>query len=132
LPSGFDPASKLDDNGIYFVGDKGCLIAPGWSGVPRLLPESLAKSFVPPAPSLARSPGHRKEWVDACIAGKPEDAQAGFWYSAPFTESLLVGVLPIRLGKRIEWDAAAMKATNAPEADALIRKAYRQGFELPS
>lgn len=26
---------------------------------------------------------------------------------------------------------AAMKATNAPEADPLIRKPYRKGFELP-
>ena len=128
---GFESAGKLSDNGIYFVGNKGCLIAPGWSGAPRLLPESLMNSFVPPAPTLPRSPGHRKEWVDACIAGRPEDAKAGFWYSAPFTESLLVGVLPIRLGKRIEWDAAAMKATNAPEAEALIRKTYRKGFELP-
>ena len=40
-------------------------------------------------------------------------------------------LLPVRLGKRIEWDAAAMKATNAPEADPLIRKRYRQGFGLP-
>jgi predicted dehydrogenase len=131
LPPGFDPAGKLGDNGIYFVGDKGSLIAPGWSGAPRLVPESATQSFFPPAPTLPRSLGHRQEWVDACIAGKPEDAKAGFWYSAPFTESLLVGVLPIRLGKRIEWDAAAMKATNAPEADPLIRKSYRQGFELP-
>ena len=73
----------------------------------------------------------KKHLVDACIAGRPEDAKAGFWYSAPFTEALLVGVLPIRLGKRIEWDAAAMKATNAPEAEPLIRKPYRKGFELP-
>ena len=43
----------------------------------------------------------------------------------------LTGVLPIRLGKRIEWDSAAMKATNAPEADPMIRKTYRKGFELP-
>lgn len=130
-PSGADPSLKLDDNGIYFVGTKGSLLAPGWSGPPRLMPESLMNSFTPPAPTLPRSPGHRKEWVDACLAGKPNDAKAGFWYSAPFTESLLVGVLPIRLGKRIEWDAASMKATNAPDAEPLIRKSYRKGFELP-
>jgi predicted dehydrogenase len=129
-PPGFDTTRPFEDNGIIFIGDKGSLIAPGWSGRPRLLPDSLMKSFVMPPRTLPRSPGHRKEWVDACIAGKPEDAKAGFWYSAPFTEALLVGVLPIRLGKRIEWDAAAMRATNAPEADALIRKTYRKGFEL--
>ncbi|MEI6676252.1 MAG: Gfo/Idh/MocA family oxidoreductase [Verrucomicrobiota bacterium] len=131
-PPGFDTTRPFEDNGIIFRGDKGSLIAPGWSGRPRLLPDSAMKSFVLPPRTLPRSPGHRKEWVDACIAGKPEDAKAGFWYSAPFTEALLVGVLPIRLGKRIEWDAAAMRATNAPEADALIRKTYRKGFELPT
>jgi len=55
-----------------------------------------------------------------------------FWYSAPFTETLLVGVLPIRSIERIEWDATAMKASNTPEADTLIRKPYRSGLELPS
>jgi len=131
-PPGMEPDRKLNDNGIYFVGDKGVILCGGWSGAPRLVPESAMASFVRPEKTIPRSPGHRKEWVEACLAGKPEDAKAGFWYSAPFTEALLVGVLPIRLGKKIEWDAAAMRARNAPEADALIRKAYRTGFGLPS
>ncbi len=131
-PPGMEADRKLDDNGIYFVGDKGVMLCGGWSGAPRLVPERAMSTFVRPAKTIPRSIGHRKEWVEACIAGKPEDAKAGFWYSAPYTESLLVGVLPIRLGKKIEWDAAAMKAKNAPEADALIRKAYRAGFALPT
>jgi predicted dehydrogenase len=130
-PPGFSADRTIGDNGIIFLGDKGSIIAPGWCGTPRLVPESAMKSFVMPPRSIARSPGHRKEWVEACLAGKPEDAKANFAYAAPYTEALLVGVLPIRLGKRIEWDSAAMKATNAPEADTMIRKTYRQGFELP-
>jgi predicted dehydrogenase len=131
-PPGMEADRKLDDNGVYFVGDKGALLCGGWSGAPRLVPESAMKTFVRPEKTIPRSVGHRKEWVEACLAGKPEDAKAGFWYSAPFTEALLVGVLPIRLGKKIEWDAVAMKATNSPEADALIRKQYRRGFALPT
>jgi len=131
-PPGLEADRKLADNGIYFVGDKGVILCGGWSGTPRLVPETAMQSFVPPQKTIPRSPGHRQEWVQACIAGRPEDAKAGFWYSAPFTEALLVGVLPIRLGKRIEWDAAAMKAKNAPEAEPLIRKPYRAGFELPT
>ena len=57
-------------------------------------------------------------------------AKSGFAYAGPFTEALLVGVLATRLGKRIEWDAAKMKATNAPEADAMIRKTYRAGHTI--
>jgi predicted dehydrogenase len=131
LPPGLEPDRKLDDNGIYFVGDKGVMLCGGWSGTPRLVPESAMKSFVRPEKTIPRSSGHHEEWVAACIAGKPEDAKAGFWYSAPFTEALLAGVLPIRLGQRIEWDAAAMRVKNAPEADELIRKRYRKGFGLP-
>ena len=51
-------------------------------------------------------------------AGTPEEAKAGFAYSGPFTEALLVGNLASLLQKRIEWDAANMRARNAPEADA--------------
>ena len=130
-PPGFDPARKIGDNGILFLGDKGSIIAPGWCGTPRIVPESQMRSFKLPPRTLARSPGHREEWVAACLAGKPEDAKANFAYAAPYTEALLTGVLPIRLGKRIDWDSAAMKAVNAPEADTLIRKSYRKGFELP-
>jgi hypothetical protein len=44
---------------------------------------------------------------------------------------VLLGNLAVRLGERIEWDAKALKATNAPEADELIRRKYRNGWSLP-
>ncbi len=120
----------LADNGIYFVGDKGTMVCGGWSGGPRLFPEKRRNEFQLPPKTIPRSPGHRIEWVQACKAKKPEDAKAGFAYSGPFTEALLVGNLATRLQKRIEWDTAAMRAKNAPEADVLIRKQYRKGFGL--
>ncbi len=121
---------KLLDNGIYFVGEKGAMICGGWAGMPRLFPAARRREFELPAKSIPRSTGHRSEWVQACKDRKPEDSKAGFAYSGPYTEALLVGNLAVRLQKRIEWDAANMKATNAPEADALIRKVYRTGFGL--
>src|SRR5690606_27829329 len=96
LPRGAEPDRVLEDNGIYFVGEKGVILCGGWSGAPRLVPEAAMRDFQPPQPTIARSIGHHAEWVQACLDGKPKDAKAGFWYSAPFTESLLVGVLPIR------------------------------------
>jgi len=99
-------------------------------GPPRLVPESKMQDFQRPPKTIPRSIGHRAEWIEACKRGKPEEAKAGFAYSGPFTEALLVGSLAIRLQKRIEWNSAAMKVTNAPEADALIRKTYRSGFGI--
>jgi predicted dehydrogenase len=129
-PAGLEPDRKLADNGIYFVGDRGTMLCGGWSGPPRLVPESRMKDLVRPPKTIARSIGHRAEWIQACKQKKPADAKAGFDYSGPFTEALLVGNLAVRLQKRIEWDSAAMKATNVPEADPLIRKAYRSGFGI--
>ncbi|MBV9122010.1 MAG: Gfo/Idh/MocA family oxidoreductase [Planctomycetes bacterium] len=129
-PPELEPGRNLPDNGIYFVGDKGTLLCGGWSGPPRLIPESKMKDFRKPPETIPRSIGHRAEWIEACKRGRPEDAKAGFAYSGPFTEALLVGNLATRLQKRIEWDAVHMRATNAPEADALIRKHYRHGFEI--
>ncbi|MDB6138479.1 MAG: oxidoreductase domain protein [Verrucomicrobiaceae bacterium] len=130
-PPGMEEDKKLNDNGIYFVGDKGAMIAPGWSGTPRLVPESRMKDFVIPARVIPRCTlGHRREWIEACKAGKPEDAKSGFHYSAPFTEALLVGLLAVRFGKRVEWDSVNLKATNVPEADAIIHKVYRQGYGI--
>ncbi len=79
---------------------------------------------------MRRSIGHRAEWVQACKDRKPQDAKAGFDYSGPFTEALLVGSIATRLQKRIEWDAVNMKATNALEADEIIRKPHRTGFGI--
>jgi hypothetical protein len=129
-PPDFEPGRQLADNGIYFVGEKGAMLCGGWSGTPRLVPESKMKEFQLPPKTIPRSIGHRAEWIQACKDCKPEDAKAGFEYSGKFTEGLLVGNLALRLQKRIEWDSAAMKAKNAPEADPLIRKAYRKGFGI--
>jgi len=131
-PPLFESERALGENGIYFVGSEGVIMAPGWSGTPRLVPESRMQTFQRPPKTIARSVDHRREWVDACRAGRPEDAKAGFWYSAPFTEALLVGVLPLIAGKRIVWDARTMTATNAPELTPFIRKRYRNGFGLPA
>ncbi len=122
---------KLADNGIMFIGDKGTMVCGGWSGPPALFPGTRRKDFAKPEKTIPRSPlGHRGEWIQACKDSKPEDAKAGFSYSAPFTEALLVGNLAARLQKRVEWDSANMKCPNAPEAEALVRKTYRKGYGI--
>jgi predicted dehydrogenase len=130
-PPGLEAERQVGDNGIYYVGDKGCILGGGWSETPRLVPEARMREFVMPAKTIPRNVGgHRKEFLEACKTGKPEDAKSGFWYSAPFTESLLVGLLAVKFGKRVEWDTEALKSPNTPEADAVIRKEYRAGFGI--
>ena len=130
LPKDAQGQFSLSDNGIIFIGEQGTMICGGWSGAPRLFPAARRKEFQLPPRTLPRSIGHYAEWIKACKDRKPEDAKAGFPYSGPFTEALLVGNLAVRFQKRIEWDSANLQAKNAPEAEPLIRKRYRAGFGI--
>ncbi len=35
-----------------------------------------------------------------------------------------------RTGAKLEWDAANLRVTNAPEANSLLRREYRPGWKL--
>ena len=43
---------------------------------------------------------------------------------------MLLGNVAYRLGQPLDWDAKALKATNAPDAEKFIRKEYRKGWEI--
>ena len=106
---------------------RGRCVCGGWSGPPTLYPESRRKEFQTPPPTIPRSIGHRPEWIKACKDHKPEDAKAGFAYSGPFTEALLVGNLALRLQKRIEWDAATHEGSERPRGRRADPQALSRG-----
>ncbi|MBL7042069.1 MAG: Gfo/Idh/MocA family oxidoreductase [Pirellulaceae bacterium] len=115
-------------NGILFVGDEGVIACAGWAGAPRLFPLEKRKEYEKLEPTLPRSQGHLRDWLDACKGGPA--ASANFQYGAGITEMVLLGNVALRAGTRIEWDAANMKATNTPKADALLREEYRPGWDI--
>jgi predicted dehydrogenase len=123
-PEGWPEKERLPGRGILFVGEKGSLICGGAGGAPRLL---TASGETAPKPTLPRSPGHHRDWIDACKGGKP--AGSNFAYGARLTEIALLGVLALRTGQRIEWDAVSLKARGFPGADAFIKEGYRRGWE---
>jgi predicted dehydrogenase len=126
-PAAWPAKEKLPSRGILFVGDKGSLFCGGAGGKPRLLGRSEEGQKPPPA-TLPRSHGHHRDWLDACKGGKP--ASSNFEYGTRLTEIVLLGVLSLRTGQRIEWDAANLKAKGVPAADAIIKESYRKGWEL--
>ena len=119
---------KLPDwgDGVLFVGSKGMLLADYGRYV--LLPESDFAGFKPPAPTIPNSVGHYQEWINACKTGSP--TTCNFGYSGALSESILLGNVAYRVGKKLEWDGAALKATNCPEADKFLRREYRTGWAL--
>jgi predicted dehydrogenase len=121
------------DGGSIVVGSNGTLVTRTWHGGQSeadrfvLLPKSQFEGFKPPQ-ILTRPVSHHQEWVEACLGrGKP---LSNFPYAAVLTESLLLGNVALRVGKKIEWDHARMKAKNCPEAEQFIRPTFRSGWSL--
>ncbi len=129
-PEGWPASEPLPGRGVYFVGDRGTLVSLGLGAPPFLLPRERMVSFRPPPPTLPRSPGHHREWIDACKGGPPAGCEFG--YAARLTELALLAVLALRTRQRIRWDPIAMKAIGLPEADPIIHgEPCRKGWELP-
>jgi len=112
-----------------FIGEKGTLMHDFYCGKVWTVPEKKEKAWNLDKidKSLPRSPGHVKEFIDACKGGKP--AGANFEYAAALTEMVLLGNLAVRTGERIEWDAKAMKVTNVAAANKFLRREPRKGWE---
>ncbi|OHB84823.1 MAG: hypothetical protein A2V98_20850 [Planctomycetes bacterium RBG_16_64_12] len=112
--------------GVLFVGDEGMLLADYGKRV--LVPEEKFKDFKPPEPSIEPSLGHHEEWIHGAKTGAP--TLCNFDYSGKLVEHNLLGAVAFRVGKKLTWDPASMKATNCPEADPYIRRPYREGWTL--
>lgn len=122
---------KIPGSGALIVGERGSMFSPDDYGSKQELFDDKGKPMAIEAGALEplpRSPGHHKEWLAAC-RGEGQ-ALSHFGHAGPFTECMLLGNLAVRLQKPIQWDAKAMRATGCPEADALIRRDYREGFGI--
>lgn len=115
-------------NGILFVGDKGYLICD-YNNL-KLLPEDKFKDFRPPEPTIAKSIGHHKEWLVACMKRQPTTPLCNFSYAGPLAETVLLGTVAHRTGQSLEWDANQMRAANCPAAEEYLRLRYRKGWSL--
>jgi hypothetical protein len=122
---------KARGSGLLLVGDKGSYYTPGDNGADHvLLPKEQFKDVKQPEPSLPRTKGHFTEWVEGIRANDPHKPMSNFQYAGRLTETVLLGVVALKAGKRIEWDAEEMRAKNCPEASDYIRRDYRRGYSI--
>jgi Oxidoreductase family, NAD-binding Rossmann fold/Oxidoreductase family, C-terminal alpha/beta domain len=114
--------------GALLVGSKGKLLHDTYGLRPRLLPKSLHESFGKPPQTLPRidKEDHEMNWV-AAAKGKTE-ASCPFEYASRLTEVMLLGIVALRAGKKIEYDGANMRVTNVAQANDYLSRQYRQGW----
>lgn len=114
--------------GALLIGSKGKLLHDTYGLKPRLLPKSLNDSYGKPPQKLPRieNEDHEMNWVNAA-KGKTETS-CPFEYAARLTEVMLLGVVALRAGKKINYDGANMRVTNVATANEFLRREYRQGW----
>ena len=121
-----DLGLNLPGQGALFIREKGKMLLPH-IGNPQFFDNDNVMQRV----RLPQLPGidHYHQWADAALGeGK---ASANFTYAGKLTESLLLGCVANRFpDEELLWDAANLKFTNKPEADKIIRRTYRKGFEV--
>ena len=76
------------------------------------------------------SPGHFTEFANAIKENKPELAMSNFDYAGRLTETVLLGNIALRAGKKVEWDGVNMKVTNDSAANQFVTREYRHGWDL--
>ncbi len=127
LPAGQPMGDKY--GGALYVGTKGSILSGshGANGL-RIIPDEKMQAYQRPPKTIARSIGHREEWIAACKGGPAPGAN--FDYAGPLTETVLLGNIAIRTGEKLEWDSAALRITNVPEANEYLHRDYRAGWIL--
>ena len=121
---------QLPDNGTLFIGTKATVFATLYYQSVRIIPETKMQELAPTLPpkTIPRIEGgdHFAEWIRACKGGPA--AGSNFEVASRLTELCLLSNVAVRAGRPVEWDSAAMKIANLPDANQYLTKQYRPGF----
>jgi predicted dehydrogenase len=114
--------------GFLFQGSRATL-AGDYDGF-QIFPEK-GEEIALPGPSLARSPGHHREWLDAIKSRGP--TSCNFAYGHRLTTVGQLGNIALWTGEKLRWDAENERVTNHSGANRhLAREEYRAPWTLPT
>lgn len=107
------------------IGTEGSLLLPHQE-MPILLPREKFKD-VPQ--TIEKGPTHYHRFVNACLGGEPTASH--FMQTGPMAEAIILGIVAVRVpGETLQWDAKHLRITNNAKANRLLRRTYRQGWEV--
>jgi predicted dehydrogenase len=134
---------ELAEEGMLFVGDQGKILGGFRAENPRLIPEARMRAYreannLPePDPSRRRGGGRpggdpsarNAAWITAFKGGPA--SYGDFTLAGPISDAVNLAAVSLRLGgRRLHWDSASATITNIPEANRLLTREYRPGWEM--
>ncbi len=128
-PPEMEASRAILDHGSYYYGTKGVTYTDQYCGGVRIIPESKHKDTIYPPKTVPRSKaGHQGDFINACKGGPP--AGSNYDYSGPLAEVVLLGNIATRIKKPFTFKLRQQKAVNCPEADALVKREPRKGWDF--
>lgn len=120
---------ELSREGMMFVGEKGRILADFRGERPRIIPKSRMIEFTGSAePPEEVTDRNDRTWIEAFRQGV--QSPGTFLKAGPVTETILLGAVALRAGRKVEFDAEKMEIPNFPEANKYFYREYREGWEL--
>jgi hypothetical protein len=118
--------------GQVFVGTEGAIyVSDAYCGsAPVVFPEKLRQKARTIKKVYERVVGGPTQELCRAVRGEGPKPISNFTdHAGPLTEMVLAGNLAVRLGKRIDWNAEKLEARGMPEVKAMLKRAYRAGWE---
>ncbi len=118
-------------HGAMFKGTNGFIVAGFGSRMVIPYGKEADKIDYNPRPKDKQIPdigSFQGQWVKA--AKGDLKTSCDFDYGGKLIETMLLGLVAYRVGKKIDYDGKTGKVANSPEATALLSKKYRDGWKL--
>ncbi len=129
---------ELPEEGMLLIGDQGKILGGFRGEEPQLIPEEKMRAYrvehnVPEPENEERDAqtvdARTAAWVSAFKGGPP--SYGDFTLAGPISDTMNLAAISLRLGgQRLLWDSANATITNTPEANKLLTREYRPGWEM--
>ena len=114
--------------GCMLIGDKNTIYSPGMRPTgPRLLENwaELVRNL--PEKTLPRAVGNPVKEIIAAIRGDIDKPGSNFDYAVPLTETVILGTIALRSGKRVEYDPGSMTFKDS-SLNGYVKEPVRKGW----
>ncbi len=120
---------SIPGEGMMFVGDKGKILASFHGDNPQIIPEKKMRSYAGEKEIRQEDrPRRSNTWVTSIK--KDVESPGSFLLADCVTETINLGAVALRAGRKIDYDIKTMKITNFQRANKYLTREYRKGWEL--
>jgi hypothetical protein len=117
------------EEGLLFVGTKGKILGGFRGESPVLLPESKMMTGRDSERINSREVDRKTDqWVDAML--EKRQTPGSFTRAQCITDTINLGAIALRAGKKVDFDSNLVKITNDEDANQLLTREYRSGWEI--